>query len=685
MSQLKMSNLLPSPCSSNDSWTEELEQAVLTMLDKSFEPATSALGEPHCMNAAQLHDHASDHAPELNISPPGPLRQLRLSSPIVSQRQSASQSSFQTLPSELEDLLPLASLLPDSSNAELVEPDIDMLLKQLAAPAVAMTDQMLSAEHLVEIDTTLKVIIPQVNDDTSHAYQEELQNGTLRQACLHLVPTAERRHKGLSSIERSLCWTPFPRHMSIVDMIEMLPHQERYQFTLVESAPELDVAANMCNHIAAHTTSISQDDYLEPMRVHSEMDESPSYSSPPHTQATPDTTDYALTREPCGRLPAKLNESGLQALLLKRKSALDSSHESSDTQLVRASKKRAIAQPASSAPIPTILTEGTDLLQAALAGFLSAQGHRRPQNLVPLVRHHSKGVQEEFKDHASQPHQSVLESPVLTLEPLPPDRQVIISSEMMAQRPLVSMLQEKWPSLTIIERDNGHGSTVEHSEADLTISEGEGIVLTTMQRLRQKALPSQTGGNSFRRRLQRSLCLYTRLYILVHQEASSDTASPQPLAGRDCELLSELTAWVCSLNHSTSIIYVAGGEPELCAWICNLIKSVRLHARFRLAEEESVWERWLRVAGLNAFAAQALLVGLKSSSSSSSPATFTMSASHTPSPQLATLHGLARLAGASRSALTALLKDAVPDFAARCQLNNVFDNAWFVTVKPSVR
>ena len=104
---------------------------------------------------------------------------------------------------------------------------------------------------------------------------------------------------------------------------------------------------------------------------------------------------------------------------------------------------------------------------------------------------------------------------------------------------------------------------------------------------------------------------YERLLILVSEDRN-DGASQ--LDNGDSTALIEFTAFCSNLRESEAhVTFLAGGEEELAKWIvAMMIKyAVAEHDEVKLIQDETLWEIWLRRAGMNAFAAQAVLGKVK--------------------------------------------------------------------------
>ena len=105
------------------------------------------------------------------------------------------------------------------------------------------------------------------------------------------------------------------------------------------------------------------------------------------------------------------------------------------------------------------------------------------------------------------------------------------------------------------------------------------------------------------------------LVVLVsegRQSTDGHTAPVQILDERDCDALSGLMGFAAQLDADVDVMYVPGGEDELVKWIAATILHHCIPVDdMRLLQEETLWERFLRVAGLNAFAAQVVLMKFK--------------------------------------------------------------------------
>jgi hypothetical protein len=210
---------------------------------------------------------------------------------------------------------------------------------------------------------------------------------------------------------------------------------------------------------------------------------------------------------------------------------------------------------------------------------------------------------------------------------MPASFSVVISSTFLSNRELMRELRRTLPGLAIVERDVLPTTSMKagmksgaNYEAHMTASPGSGVITTTLQKLRQKPLPGQTAFFGIRDRISLVSSRYNRLVVLVsqgRQPSDEDGTNTGPLDRRDVQIISDLIGFACSLENEVEVHFVAGGEQELARWLAGVISRTALSDYYGvLLEEETLWERLLRQAGLNPFAAQYVLSKLKPTESS---------------------------------------------------------------------
>ncbi|KAL2044333.1 hypothetical protein N7G274_003038 [Stereocaulon virgatum] len=155
-------------------------------------------------------------------------------------------------------------------------------------------------------------------------------------------------------------------------------------------------------------------------------------------------------------------------------------------------------------------------------------------------------------------------------------------------------------------------------EADIILSPSTSLVWTTLQKIKQRSLPGQVARSAVRERILTTSPRYERLLILISQDRyTSDLAgSISELDANDCEALIELTSFCANLQHEVTTTFIAGSEDDLAKWIVAMMVKygVTEQEEIKLLQDETQWEVFLRRAGMNAFAAQAILGKLKAPS-----------------------------------------------------------------------
>ncbi|KAG9589834.1 hypothetical protein KCU77_g2081, partial [Aureobasidium melanogenum] len=199
-----------------------------------------------------------------------------------------------------------------------------------------------------------------------------------------------------------------------------------------------------------------------------------------------------------------------------------------------------------------------------------------------------------------------------------PLRTFVLSSTMFERRKLVKEIERLNAMTEYIERDftsarmlRGLASrTSEADEADIIIAPGHGIMLTTLQKIMQKSLPGEINRNFIRERIVQLARRYERLVIMVHEDRGSD--QQRPLDSRESGELVSLINFCAAQSHDIQVMYIPGDEPALATWIvASMIRYGLDDPEVHLLQDETSWEVFLRKAGMDVFAAQAVLTKLK--------------------------------------------------------------------------
>jgi hypothetical protein len=564
------------------------------------------------------------------------LRNLRVEAPLTPRYPAESTSEGGSSTKKAKKVHFDASLLQDfrTESSELTSDfarqQLDDLQDNVARGAESV-EQQLQNEQLIEIDTTMRIKVPKLDavqiqppwvfHSGTNANETQLQS---QQSMLHKIikdPLKNvRKWSGVAKIERSLQWAPFASYLAKVDMVEQFDDGslERYfaDMDLADGADDVDVHA-----------LIAKDDGMGLLASHDSDDEEVE----PVITAEDDIVDPMLEEDPPTReLPTVVPPSGKSDIL----------------EVLRA-KQRDLARTANTQPtgpgtnetFTSALTTGanTNLLQSdGIAQFMQLRGksmgmQRSDANPVtdsniitkpPVAQNQTPAA--VMVAEAETPSGQV-GSPVTIPIPNPPDEQhatipIIVSSAAMASRQLIRRIQAVLPNIELYERDatvaSGpqHGGNV-HREADFTISASTGVMSTTLQKLKQKPLPGQMSVSGLRDVIASTAILYERLVVLVSEGNNmgmEEGAVVRTLDQLDCDALADLTTWAQSLDSDIQVSYVPGGEQELAGWLAATFSHLgAANGKTPLLQDETMWERWLRVAGMNAYAAQAVLVQLK--------------------------------------------------------------------------
>lgn len=202
----------------------------------------------------------------------------------------------------------------------------------------------------------------------------------------------------------------------------------------------------------------------------------------------------------------------------------------------------------------------------------------------------------------------------------------IVGTSFFRDRKLARRVQDLYPSAEIIERDfTLHSSSKKldmaetiADEADMIISPSTGLIWTSLQKIKQRSLPGQAARPPLHERLVRTAPRYERLVILVIEDYNSEPIEGEEdgfslgLTKNDCEALADFLGFCSRLQENTQAFFVGGGTERRAQWIvAMMVKFGMTNPNMKLLQEETLWEIFLRRAGMNAFAAQCILAELK--------------------------------------------------------------------------
>lgn len=561
------------------------------------------------------------------------------------------------LSSNIHSLIPNPSSDASIMDSTAAQEDLGTLIEGDLTKAAEPAVLEVATERLTEFDTTIRVPVPEPQGTPLHPpwHINESSDGISPMTAQRLFLSKTRREfknnetswNGVSKLERLLSWSPFSVRLGKVEMDEDLDEvSESYG---VDRAFDEEFGASwlMSKPRGLHLLDpISSDyEYLEFNVWNDEetigevkkYDNGPSMqklrpTSLPHRSSPIDNQDI--------HDGGKSSCCSLRSLLQKRRRELDdlskqnahTPHSGADLSEIREAIKKPRLTGLNSKP-----SRPADLLkQGGIEDFMRLQG--RLLSKKPQARGYEiQAVQDTAPEAIMLVPPSAKEISKVPREKIPTPRlvmpkreiQIVVSTQMLAHRRILRRLHALLPALDLIERlphstknkSDRHDNTGEWREADITISPITGISITTLQKLKQKALPGQKSYFGVWEHAVAISLQYEKLIILVsegQQAAGEDDGHVQHLDVRDCDAISDLAKLATSLQGIVEVKYVPGGEEELGDWIAALIsQNAMSDDSFRLLQEETMWERFLRAGGLNAYAAQAILAKLKEPTGSS--------------------------------------------------------------------
>jgi len=211
----------------------------------------------------------------------------------------------------------------------------------------------------------------------------------------------------------------------------------------------------------------------------------------------------------------------------------------------------------------------------------------------------------------------------------------VASASFLSNRKLARQIQRLFPCAEFIERDFNlyldpqprpaskpntcsETQTTMADEADISLSPSTGLIWTTLQKIKQRSLPGQVTRSAVQERISGAAPRYERLLVLVSEDCQTGDSLEAVADGtsrvdsRDCEVLIELTKFCLTLQSEIHVTFIAGGEDDLANWIvAMMVKYAVTDPDIKLIQDETLWEVFLRRAGMNAFASQAILGSLK--------------------------------------------------------------------------
>lgn len=141
----------------------------------------------------------------------------------------------------------------------------------------------------------------------------------------------------------------------------------------------------------------------------------------------------------------------------------------------------------------------------------------------------------------------------------------IISLAFSQQRSLTKQLEKLYQDADLVVRD----FDLPHSasrEADLILSPSTGLIITTLQQIKQRALPGQPDTSPIKERISTLQYRYERLVVMVTDGLSREAeeyGSGRPVDPRDQAAISQFESFASRIGGEVLVRYVPGGEQAL--------------------------------------------------------------------------------------------------------------------------
>ena len=519
-------------------------------------------------------------------------------------------------PEDFNSMIPGGAISDANSDVfEATVDELDAILVKGIAPKAECAAEFSTYERLSELDTTLRVEVPDVEQVELkrpwQAYEEDRTGDSSRLVRNHMLAWVEHELKrqdwkwsGLTKLERSLTWSPFPTRLGKSSLVNNLDEGSNGQY-LKDLALKGDCSAQslLCGSNALRILQGDPDDEELEAQDSDDPEVNEEKRTEQDSRASPRTDLAPLSHgaeSPC--IPPDIRTKPLDMSAWSKMQML--LHE-------RKSKLLAVKQGTLSRPESGI----GGLEQGNVSRFMTLHGHCDPA---------LNAQTSTAPEHQLQPPAAVMVDPTDSAPgadvsydcPMPLighqtiQGTVVVSSSMLSHAQLVRSIQSSVPDVDLVERGPAEGSCKSLVEADATVCPSTGLILTTLQKLKQRPLPGQKDFFGIQEKLTTLAPRYERLVLLV-SEGKAQVLQDR-FDERDAKALANIMAHAASVQTAVEVYYVAGGETSLARWVAALIcRHASSEQGFKLNQDETQWERFLRLAGLNAFAAQAILASLE--------------------------------------------------------------------------
>ena len=564
-----------------------------------------------------------------------------------------SVSFTEALP-ELIPQLPLPISMPESASSDEIREFFEQTIKPMAIKAERAIEQ----EQLQEADTTLRVPVPVMDFSLpiapwkakSHGPKFDNEDEALRKTLTEMKALHFSKHSWPrnAQAEREMKWAPFPVALGKVDFQESIGDNgsideyvtppERVDITTLTWKPD---GLRIFDELAeSDEEELEEGDFPEEKDIDSLIRKRKLELEAEDIVSPSSEKDPGVAKlRPRGKQNANIGVVQAQGIISKPTRETSSNDANQQKFFTNSFSAMGAVEDFMN------VRKGRMNRQKVTSDHHFAQQPQVPQQFEPAALHTKNQASQRSLEEPAQRTLS-FQAPKLSISPSP--QFFIVSASFLGNRGLSRQVQSLYPSAEFIERDfslhqqeqlrprlqmkvnpqivNAGGTMAD--EADMLLTPSTGLIWTTLPKIKQRSLPGQEAKSAVQERILRTSPRYEKLIVLVSQDqnncSSSDIANTgaQCLDHNDCTALTEFTAFCTTLPDEVQSIFVAGGEEDLAKWVvASMVKhSLPTDQGIKLLQDETLWEVFLRRAGINAFAAQAILATLKAPDQSESEA-----------------------------------------------------------------
>ena len=557
-----------------------------------------------------------------------------------------------TLKESIREVLPSIPS-PIGKQEEIPSEDIDAFFEKSIAPIAVTAERSIEQEQLQEADTIRRVPIPVMDFSLplapwkTSASRFESNNTKEELMAMKKLHFSKHHWPGFGDIERSLQWMPFPAALGRVELYECIEHENSTDdYTSIPDCVDSSTLTwkpeglRLLDELGDSDEEELEDGIFPESNDMVSLVRKRKLEIQYHENETSEDD-----KDSCAHWKsASINHRAFRKIPRLSPIIPCESEEKIGTKFIQKHQEAEMEKPFSASESLENFMRIRD--RGANKSKLTAEHHfpkqrknvqtnnTKQKDLPPT----SPAPSGPFPQHIPLP----LAAPKFTAPTVPIP--IILSTIFLRDRKLIRHIQRLLPSADFVERDftlhpptrqpDSKNSATKFTdreaptnEADIILSPSTGLILTTLPKIKQRSLPGQTTKSALHEHITQAAPRYERLIILVHNNPIPNLEPYPPaiptdpfsalLNQNDCNSLIDFIAFCScsSLQAEIQVIFTPGDGENLAQWIASLIvKHCVQDPGIKLLREETLWEIFLRRAGMNAFAAQVVLSELKAPS-----------------------------------------------------------------------